>query len=127
METKKLYAIIVILLISLCAAVWVLFRTTSDYNAISGTVQQLETVNGEIKREVDNARQQINGASVNTAGAIIRIERSQKIVRGNATTIAECQELVSDIRAEVERTESIIADVKRTNQNAATQGTSKPD
>lgn len=127
METKKSYIIIAVLLVGILAGAWVLFGSSGEDDNINRTVSDIKEDNQRAGELIDDARQQIAGASVDAAGALNRVERSQDIIKQNSSTIAECRELCAKLQDNNRQAKSVLADIESANKKPAAQIAPKSD
>ena len=82
--------------------------TGSDNNNVADTVQRIGYNNTRAGQEIDDARQQVAGASDNAARTFKIIKQSEIIVEQNTGAIAECRELVRQCQDDNRRAERIL-------------------
>lgn len=95
---------------------WLLRTDKSAGDNVDSTIQQAKTDNQRTGEQIKSASGQIGEAQGNISRAVERTERIENIVKENAGTIGECEQLTRDCQDLNREAKSILADVELANK-----------
>ena len=126
-EDNQLLVIGVLFLVVAFIFSWLLRTDHRAGDNVDTTISEIATDNKRAGTEIKSATTEITKAQSNISRAIERSERIEEIVTSNATTVSECEQIVSGCQDLNREAKSILADVELANKARASGETKRTE